>query len=110
MLRDNVAELGGAFYLDDDNSRLYNTTVVQNTARSGTGGAAYGFFTNVLLRNSIVGDNGGNQFDGFALSTPAEFSYGPDLSGGLGVIDEDPLFVDAGRDDFRLQASWTSFA
>jgi len=103
LVRDNLAPMGGALYVDDDSPRILNSTVVQNVAAGGEGGAVDGLFSQPLVRNSIVRDNGDNQFAGFSVNPTPEYSNVEDSGGGPGVIDADPLFVNPGADDFRLQ-------
>jgi len=104
LVRDNLAERGGALYVDDESPRILNSTIVRNVALFGEGGAVDGLFSQPLVRNSIVRDNGQNQFGGFSVNPTPEYSNAQDVPSGPGVIDVDPLFVDPGANDFRLQA------
>jgi predicted outer membrane repeat protein len=103
LVRDNVADRGGAFYFYDDNAIIVNSTVVRNTALI-EGGLITGIDSQSLVYNDIIRDNGANPIAGYGVSLVAEYSNIEGNLSGPGVIDADPLFVDPGADDFRLQA------
>jgi hypothetical protein len=101
LVASNTSDLGGAFRLSDDGLIARNSTIVGNVATSGTGGLALGIFTQPLFYNSIVRDNGPNPVVG--VNPYVEFSNFEGGAPGPGNIDADPMFVDPGGGDYRLQ-------
>ena len=134
IFADNAALRGGAIHVTAGRARLANVLFVGNTAGE-TGGAAHiGDFmaewatgisdlTNVVMYGNTAGEEGGGVFSdrGFAqiensivwnnspmgLSGDVRVSHSNIQGGrsGVGNLDVDPLFVDAGNRDFHLQAA-----
>ncbi len=84
---------------------IESTTIVENTANFLAGGIIVGNGAQLTVRNSIFWDNNLQQIDTtFGGVSTVSFS---DIQGGhvgVGNIDQDPLFVDALNDNFRLSS------
>jgi predicted outer membrane repeat protein len=97
---DNSAggETGGGIYVNSTNPKLYNVTLVNNSADNG--GGIYGTSSGkATLINCILYNNSPNEIVG-----PAEISYS-DIAGGWqgeGNIDADPLFTGDDNHPYQL--------
>ena len=99
---DNTAYWGGGISIFQTDAVLTNLTVSGNVATDLGGGLMVGATTNAMLTNSIIWGNDPNSLFG---SLPIAYS---DIEGVLcpsctGLIDADPLFVDADNGDYTLQ-------
>jgi predicted outer membrane repeat protein len=85
-------------------------TLTENSAISGDGGAVELTYTNASFVNCIVWDNPGAYSDGIYLDMDgsAEINYSdlsmPDGATGSNNINLNPVFVNAGEGDYRLQS------
>jgi len=99
---DNTAYWGGGISIFWTDAVLTNLTVSGNVATDLGGGLMVGATTNAMLTNSIIWGNDPNSISG---SLPIAYS---DVEGVIcpsctGLIDADPLFVDADNGDYTLQ-------
>ena len=99
---DNTAYWGGGISIFWTDAVLTNLTVSGNVATDLGGGLMVGATTNAMLTNSIIWGNDPNSLSG---SLPIAYS---DVEGVVcpsctGLIDADPLFVDADNGDYTLQ-------
>ncbi len=92
---------GGAIHNFRSSLTLINCTLTGNSA-TGTGDGIYNDFDgSPTITNSILWDNGTEIVDTDAAVTTVTFSI---VEGGFtGATNADPLFVDAGNGDYRLQ-------
>jgi N-acetylneuraminic acid mutarotase len=101
----DVTSSGGALALGSNgNVTMTNVTIADNSA-SGSGGAIHSWGT-VAGTNCIVWNNTSPPSAVEVVSGVITFSYS-DVQGGFvgtGNIDQDPMFVDSGMDDYRLTA------
>jgi len=131
ICRNEATESGGGIQINTDwdtTTKLYNNTVFGNRAPVGGGLCADGKINwssagnNVVIANCIFWQNHANNgkeirvqnycdltsdfsdIDGNYSSVT--FGWGCTFSGGTGIIDAAPLFVDPANDDFHL--TWTS--
>jgi len=95
---------GGAIYASESNPIISNCTFSGNI---GLGGAIFNDeFSFPEIRNSILWGNFPFQiFDSDSLAQVifCDVEGGWEAPGSFGVIDDDPLFVDPGNGDYRLQ-------
>ena len=95
LLTQNAAQFGGGAYV----SFLTNCTVVGNSSSS-YGGGSY----SSSLNNSIVYGNSAANSSNYDSSDRLNFCCTSPLpTNGVGNFDRDPLFVDAGTGNLRLQ-------
>ena len=102
LIYDNYAfDLGGGIRCDFSTPTLVNNTITQNNANEG--GGIYCVQSTPLIVNTICWDNTanvGNEIIGSPMITYSDIRGGYP---GEGNIDDNPLFVDPGMDEFRLQ-------
>ncbi len=104
LISGNTADsVGGGVYSTWSSPTITNSTIAGNTAANVAGGAYFGGESTPTVTNSVVWDNGSEQFyiDG---SSTLVVSYSNIQGGWVGTanIDDDPLFVDPDNDDYRL--------
>jgi hypothetical protein len=95
-----------------DNVQVYNNTFYNNYLPDGTGYAlgngGFGVVTNAKVANNILFNNGSNDAIGSLLTDTTGYSGQANLCGTFSngcALSGDPLFVDAGNNDFHLTAS-----
>jgi len=106
LLYDNTARWGGAYYGNPvSKPKILVSTFVGNVATF-EGGAVYATHGGALIGSCILRGNaaGSGQGDEVFGNAPVVFCNVRGGAPGLGNIDVDPLFVDAGGGDFRLAA------
>ena len=96
---------GGAIHMSWDDDVIVNSTFIGNVAEpnrfaTGEGGAIYRSAA-TLTANSIIRGNVPNQCNVVVGVSHSNVEGAPLVNG---VIDVEPMFVDAARDDFRLAA------
>lgn len=98
----HARRFGGAIYNSQSDPQIVAITAVGNTAVNG-GGGIYNTFSNPLVGGAIIRDNSPNQiFDGSSSTSTVYHSNIQGGWGGLGNIDEIPLFVNPNKGDLRL--------
>ncbi len=111
LFYENKAWEGGAVGITTGAATFVNCTLSDNEATIGKGGALFDSRGEAVLRNCIIwGNVAGTEdtnevFNLPAARTSTTVSYSNVKGGwpGKGNIGSDPLFVDAGKGDYRLQ-------
>ncbi len=101
----NTSNRGGGLYLFRSNSGLVtvvNSLFFENHA-SNTGGGIRNYGGSCIVANTILWHNDSNQIANSGTIT-VRYSNIEGGYGGPGNINEDPMFVDPGDGNFRLQA------
>jgi hypothetical protein len=100
----NSAYHGGALYCDNySDPTLINCTIVGNTAESDSGGVFCDSSSPDLL-NCLLWENSGNAIFLSGASLPSvDYSCIQGGFDGTGNVELDPMFVDVGSGDYRLQ-------
>ncbi len=98
------ADGGGVFF--DDGGTMNNCTLSDNTA-TGSGGGAYLYDggSGGTLRNSILWGNSGSSGNDIYDDGTNSIRYNcasDGLTNGVACTSSDPLFLDAGSDDYRI--------
>ena len=97
-------EGGGIYCQYNSNPSLENVTVTGNSA-SADGGGIYCYASYPILINSILWNDLPQEIYLYSGSVTATYSDIQDGWTGTGIMDDDPLFVDAGSGDYRLQST-----
>jgi predicted outer membrane repeat protein len=99
----NSAEFnGGAIYNYGSNPAITNCTFSGNSAES-QGGAVYNYYgSNPVLTNCILWGNVPDQIYYYSSSLVVTYSDVQGGWGGVGNIDEEPLFIDPCNGDYHL--------
>ncbi len=104
IARNNAANGGGILANTGPDPLLTNCTIVGNSASTAGGGAFnMGAGAGVKIRNCILRDNTPNQYPTGSSTAAWNCNVsGGELTNNTNIIDVDPMFVDAGNDDYRL--------
>ncbi|MGB2987613.1 MAG: hypothetical protein WBE26_17240, partial [Phycisphaerae bacterium] len=113
LFHGNKASEGGAVLTLGGAVKLINCTLTGNEAIEGDGGALYDNRGDAAIRNSVVWNNSAKKpqtneiYNSPSLGGTTDITHS-DVAGGwpgAGNINSDPLFVDASKNDYRIQDS-----
>jgi hypothetical protein len=93
---------GGGMYNEDSSPLIVNSSFADNQAMNGTGGVYADWTSLPTLKNCILWGNDGAPIG--PIASDVTYSVIEGGYDGVGNIDADPLFVDAGAGDLHLQA------
>ncbi len=105
-ITDNSASIGAGITCVYSALKLTNCTIANNTASSLGGGIWCYFYSNPRIANCILWGNTPDQVHPHGDGDNPRLRF-CDIEGGWegeGNIDDDPLFVDPGNDDYHLSA------
>ena len=111
----DVGVAGAIFCYDYSDAAIENCTITQNTSHYVGGGIVADVYSDPQIKNSVVWDNDDFYADadidayGSSVITVSYSDYGVKYANGGTInvsncISVDPLFADAGNDDFHLKA------
>ncbi|MGB2985567.1 MAG: right-handed parallel beta-helix repeat-containing protein [Phycisphaerae bacterium] len=109
----NKASEGGAILTLKGEVRLTNCTLTGNEATKLKGGALFDRRGNIVVRNCILWNNNAKRsqtdeiFNDSSIGKTTDITHSDVKGGWPGVanINSDPLFVDASKSDYRIQAT-----
>jgi hypothetical protein len=107
LISNNIAGAGGGIFAESfDYVRLTNCTVADNTAAASSGGGIHAVGGDIVIRNSIVWDNGntGVLLSNLASGNPVLYSNIQGSYPGPGNINLDPLFASPTAGDYHLKS------